>query len=164
MPDSGSLRIDIVEEAGDWNGFDAARVCGSVCREVTAGLPRIQGVAVLVLADDATVRDLNRRFRGKDKPTNVLSFPSGAAAAPGAYLGDIVLAIETLAREADEQGTRRSHHFAHLAVHGLLHLLGYDHDSDADAERMEREEARILAGLGIADPYGEPALSGAAAN
>jgi probable rRNA maturation factor len=104
----------------------------------------------LALADDGRVRALNARDRGKDKPTNVLSYPSGERD----FLGDVVLARQTVWREAKSQGKTVADHLAHLVVHGTLHLLGYDHEtSEADAERMEALERRILAKLGIADPY-----------
>jgi probable rRNA maturation factor len=108
-----------------------------------------------VLADDASLRALNRSYRGKDAATNVLSFPFQPA--PGGcavrHLGDVVLAAETVRKEAAEQGIPPAHHLQHLVVHGLLHLLGFDHDTDARAEAMERLEAQILVTLGIADPY-----------
>lgn len=104
----------------------------------------------IALADDKTVRVLNKRDRRKDKPTNVLSYPSGERA----FLGDVVLARQTVWREARAQKKSPADHVAHLVVHGTLHLLGHDHEtSDADAERMEALERRILTRLGIADPY-----------
>jgi probable rRNA maturation factor len=104
----------------------------------------------VALSDDRRVRALNKRDRRKDKPTNVLSYPSGETA----FLGDIVLARQTVWREAREQRKTPAAHVAHLVVHGTLHLLGYDHEtSDADAERMEALERRVLKKLGIADPY-----------
>jgi probable rRNA maturation factor len=104
----------------------------------------------IALADDKRVRALNARDRGKDKPTNVLSYPSGERA----FLGDVVLARQTVWREAKSQGKTPADHVAHLVVHGTLHLMGYDHETgEADAERMEALERRILARLGIADPY-----------
>jgi probable rRNA maturation factor len=105
----------------------------------------------VLLTDDATVCDLNARFRGKDKPTNVLSFPAPKSAAP--HLGDIALAYDVCAAEAAAQGKSLAHHLQHLVVHGALHLLGYDHEADAQAEVMEDMERRILARLGVADPY-----------
>jgi probable rRNA maturation factor len=111
--------------------------------------PRIRSLAV-ALSDDRRVRALNKRDRKKDKPTNVLSYPSGEKA----FLGDIVLARQTVWREAREQKKTPADHLTHLVVHGTLHLLGHDHEtSDADAERMEALERRILKRLGIADPY-----------
>ena len=103
----------------------------------------------LMLTDDAEVRQLNARWRGKDKPTNVLSFPGGDPV----LLGDVVLALETVKREAAEQGKRFGDHLSHLVVHGVLHLIGYDHVKTRDAAAMEALERRVLAGLGIADPY-----------
>ncbi|WP_395708268.1 rRNA maturation RNase YbeY [Reyranella sp.] len=103
----------------------------------------------IALADDRRVRALNARDRKKDKPTNVLSYPSGERA----FLGDIVLARQTVWREAREQAKTAADHVSHLVVHGTLHLVGYDHDNDADADRMEALERRVLARLGIADPY-----------
>ena len=109
----------------------------------------------LLLTDDAGIRALNRDFRGRDKPTNVLSFPSPAQpGAPGPrHLGDIALACETLALEANEEGKSLQDHATHLIVHGTLHLLGYDHELEAQAEIMEALEVKALAALGIADPY-----------
>jgi len=109
-----------------------------------------EGVTLL-LTDDATIRDLNRRFRQQDKPTNVLSFP--APTNPERFLGDIALAYGVCAREAAEQGKPLAHHLQHLVAHGVLHLLGYDHMSDAEASEMEGLERAVLAGLGIPDPY-----------
>lgn len=116
----------------------------------------------ITLADDETVRALNRDHRGKDKPTNVLSFPLAdgdfEAEAPGAplLLGDVILARETVAREAAEQGKSLENHAAHLVAHGVLHLLGYDHETEAEAEAMERLEIEALRGLGVPDPYTDP--------
>jgi len=109
-----------------------------------------EGVTLL-LTDDATIKDLNRRFRQQDKPTNVLSFP--APQNPERFLGDIALAYGVCAREAQEQGKPLKHHLQHLVAHGVLHLLGYDHESDAQADEMENLERAVLAGLGIPDPY-----------
>jgi len=104
----------------------------------------------IALADDRRVRVLNARDRKKDRPTNVLSYPSGERV----FLGDVVLARQTVWREAKSQGKTPADHLGHLVVHGTLHLMGYDHEtSEADAERMEALERRILAKLGISDPY-----------
>jgi probable rRNA maturation factor len=119
------------------------------------------GEVTIRLTDDAEMADLNGRYRGKPKPTNVLSFPAlqGFPAPPGEprRLGDIALGYETVAREAEAQGKRFGDHVSHLIVHGLLHLLGHDHETDTDAESMEGIEREILAKLGIADPYTSPA-------
>ena len=103
----------------------------------------------ILLSDDARLKALNHDFRGKNKPTNVLSFPAGA----DTYLGDIAIAYGVTTREAKAQGKRFADHAAHLVVHGVLHLLGFDHERAADAKRMEPLEVKILARLGIADPY-----------
>ena len=108
----------------------------------------------VILTDDAEQRRLNRDYRGKDAPTNVLSFPIGDAAPGGpVMLGDVVLAFETVAREAAEQRKSLADHLRHLVVHGVLHLLGFDHETGAEAEVMETREREILAGLGVPDPY-----------
>lgn len=109
-----------------------------------------EGVTLL-LTGDAEVQDLNARFRGKDGPTNVLSFP--APPNPEKHLGDVALALGVCAREAEEQRKPLAHHLQHLVVHGVLHLLGYDHMSEDEAEAMEGLERVVLAGLGIPDPY-----------
>ena len=110
----------------------------------------VRGVVVL-LTDDESVRALNRDFRGKDSATNVLSFP--APPNPEDHLGDVALAYGVCAREAAEQGKPLRHHLQHLTVHGVLHLLGYDHIGDDEAEVMEGLERAVLAGLGVPDPY-----------
>ncbi|WP_334160610.1 rRNA maturation RNase YbeY [Phenylobacterium sp.] len=109
-----------------------------------------EGVTLL-LTDDEAVRELNARFRGKDSATNVLSFP--APPNPEKHLGDVALAYGVCAREAAEQGKPLAHHLQHLVAHGVLHLLGYDHMTEAEAEAMEGLERVVLAGLGIPDPY-----------
>jgi probable rRNA maturation factor len=108
-------------------------------------------VVCVMLTDDDTVADLNQRFRGKAGPTNVLSFP--APANPEGQIGDIALAYGVCAREAAEQGKTLSQHLMHLTVHGVLHLLGYDHEDDGEAEAMEALERSILETLGVPDPY-----------
>jgi probable rRNA maturation factor len=115
----------------------------------------LEGTLSVLVADDAAIQSLNRQWRGADKPTNVLSFP--AAKAPSIvprHLGDIAISYETAIREAQAEARPFAHHLAHLVVHGFLHLLGYDHESDAAAEAMESLERKILARLGIPDPYG----------
>jgi len=117
----------------------------------------------VMLTDDSGIQTLNSNWRGIDKPTNVLSFPalqsegtSGPDDAPR-MLGDIAIAYETMRREADEEQKPFDHHLSHLAVHGFLHLIGYDHENEGDAEEMEALETQILAHLGIPDPYAERA-------
>ncbi|MGO4713714.1 rRNA maturation RNase YbeY [Bradyrhizobium sp. 2TAF24] len=151
---------EIVVSADCWQ--DARAYEAIITRAITAAAEAADadtdGVEVAVmLTDDAGIRTLNRDFRGIDKPTNVLSFP--APPAPGdtdgapAMLGDIAIAYETTRREAEAEHKLFDHHLSHLAVHGFLHLVGYDHETDAEAEEMEGLEREILARLGIADPY-----------
>lgn len=165
-PPSTAFTCDITVLAGDWTGWLAS--AESIVEEAATAAfgqtpipPRPNGAAEvsLVLADNETVQRLNREFRGKDAPTNVLSFAGSDADFPEipdapVHLGDIVLALETLQAEAAAQGKTGAAHLAHLTVHGLLHLLGYDHErGEADAAAMEALEVRILAHLGIGDPY-----------
>ncbi len=153
--------IEVEVEADDWT--DAVEDVEAVVeRAAVAALEAAQGDAgggvVILLTDDETVRDLNARFRDRDRPTNVLSFP--AADMPGMEgpmpLGDIVLAYGVCAREAEEQSKTLRNHLTHLVVHGVLHLLGRDHMDDAEAEAMEAEERGVLATLDISDPYTLP--------
>lgn len=142
--------IEIEVEAEAWSGAlpDAEAV---VERAAQAALGTVEGDIVVLLTDDAAVRELNGRFRDKDRPTNVLSFPAPENAFP--HLGDIVLAYGVCASEAEAQGKTLTDHLSHLVVHGVLHLLGRDHEDDAEAEEMEAEERDILAQIGVADPY-----------
>jgi len=160
----GRLSVTLVEEDGDWSGFGALN---EAIQQAAAALARRVSVvsgseASVVLGSDALVRRLNRTYRGKDAATNVLSFPfqrpPGAGPEEGAYLGDVVLAAETVQLEADGRGIERKQHLQHLVVHGLLHLLGYDHDTDSEAEAMERLEVDILATIGVSDPYAAAAV------
>lgn len=142
--------IEIEVEADDWSAA-LLEVEAVVERAAKAALGTVLGDVVVLLTDNEAVRDLNARFRDKDKATNVLSFPAPESAAP--HLGDIVLAYGVCAAEAEAQGKTLSDHLSHLVVHGVLHLLGRDHEDDAEAEEMEAEEREILAGIGVADPY-----------
>jgi len=128
-----------------------------VINAATAALnaPTSEDGITILLTDDDTIRDLNARFRNKDASTNVLSFPAHETAT--GHLGDIALAFGVCAREAAEQNKPLADHLQHLVAHGVLHLLGYDHEDDAEAEVMEDLERRILAGLGLPDPYAERA-------
>jgi probable rRNA maturation factor len=140
---------DWVSALPDWETLATGAAEAALADEVEPG-----EISIL-LADDETVRDLNNRFRGKDTSTNVLSFPAHETAT--GQLGDIVLAYGVCAREAVEQNKPLAAHLQHLVAHGVLHLLGYDHEDDAEAEVMEDQERRILAGLGLPDPYAERA-------
>ena len=152
------ITLDIMIEAGDWDRLaDAEALARRAAEAALAVTCEAEGEfeASVMLTDDAQIRELNRTWRGKDKPTNVLSFP--APEQPGVagprHLGDIALAYETLVRESEEESKELAHHFAHLIVHGVLHLLGYDHEVEAEADIMEGLEVKALATLGIADPY-----------
>lgn len=161
------MNLDIAIEAPwpsppEWDNLAgrAADALAQIAPEIAH--PRLS--ASLVLTDDAEVRTLNAEWRGKDKPTNVLSFPmlergellALAPDGPPELLGDIALALETCQREAAEKGLPLEHHAAHLIVHGLLHLAGHDHETSAQAARaMEALEIKALALIGIADPYGD---------
>ena len=153
-------------------GWDAAVTdAAALCRHA-AGMAWTMAASVaaagpevgLVLTDDAEIAGLNLRFRGIEGATNVLSFPSGETATDGAdidgppvLLGDIVIALETTAREAERDGKPMVDHLQHLVVHGLLHLLGYDHGRDRDAASMESLEVEILSRLGVPNPYADGA-------
>jgi probable rRNA maturation factor len=140
--------IDVEIEEDAW-GRTLPDAEDRVRRAAAAALAgKADGSVAALLTSDAEIRALNA-------PTNVLSFPAPETARP--HLGDIVLAFETCAREADAQGKPLANHLAHLTAHGVLHLLGYDHETDADAAVMEDEERRILARLGVPDPYADPA-------
>ncbi len=149
--------LDIIVEAPAWNALRGVKPALRRAIMAAATPMRLDETELaVVLTDDAAIRKLNRRWRGRDKPTNVLSFPAQASVPPGSGprpLGDVVIAYETMAREAQEQGLPLTHHLAHLAVHGFLHLLGYDHESDTEAETMERLEREILARIDVPDPY-----------
>jgi probable rRNA maturation factor len=165
MPAPAELTIDVAIECAKWQELEQEGVQdfsapdGLVARALRQTLvaTKIQlraGAEIsILLCDDAFIADLNKRWRGKDAPTNVLSFPAGGDLAHAPMLGDIIIAFETTAREAAEEGKSLRNHFTHLVVHGFLHILGYDHEVDAEAEAMEALERAILAALGIEDPY-----------
>lgn len=162
-----AIAVETDCHAGDWSWLTPlASIVDRTTAAVAAAVTTDRDLyADLALSDNAAVRVLNRDWRGHDKPTNVLSFPASAMpdAAVGAprMIGDIVIAEETLLAEAAAAAIPPLHHFQHLLVHGLLHLMGYDHDTDAEAEVMERLETEILSTLGVPDPYaGTEAIAG----
>src|SRR3984893_13589909 len=155
------LKIDVLVDSDLWQDPAKARslvrrAVAQAAAQVAAATASTTGTELaIVLTDDSAIRQLNRLWRGIDAATNVLSFPSKKTADEPPHLGDIVLAYETIAREARAEGKLFAHHLAHLAVHGFLHLIGYDHETDDDAEAMEALEQTILAQLGLPDPYAE---------
>lgn len=171
-PDLSAPAVDVVIEAGEWGADDGPVAAAALRAAQAAAASQPAGAPVeltLVLSDDAAVRALNARWRGRDAPTNVLAFANctpaeiaagGVGARVGAdfplLLGDVVLAFETCMGEAEAAGIAPVDHVAHLVVHGVLHLFGHDHGTDAQAERMEALEAAVLAGMGIANPYARP--------
>jgi probable rRNA maturation factor len=166
MVDRPRLSIAISVEDPSWSKLapDAARLLRRAARDALAEAKadswkgsHVGHEISFVLTDDKRMRALNRTYRGKDKPTNVLSFAALDADRPKAgmpwLLGDVILAAGVIAREAKAQRKKLDHHLSHLAVHGVLHLLGYDHEEDEEAEAMEALEIAALAGMGIANPY-----------
>jgi probable rRNA maturation factor len=153
-----SLDVAVVRHGEAWPreiGDGGLKQAARSAIKSAANVPSGDYEVALLLTDDAEMRALNRTWRGKDAPTNVLSFPASAHVPAPGLLGDVVLAYETTAEEARTQGIALKDHVAHLVVHGVLHLIGFDHIEDAEAERMEAIERRALASLGIADPYAE---------
>jgi probable rRNA maturation factor len=154
-----SLSIDIAVEAEAWTAAGdidalARRAVDAALAESGETLTADTEVSI-VLCDDAFIKELNAKWRGQDMPTNVLSFPADFRDTAPA-LGDIVIAYETVAREAAEDGKSLRDHLSHMIVHGFFHLLGFDHEDGAEAEEMETAEIKALAALGIASPYQEP--------
>lgn len=152
VPEQPGLEVEITGGAPQWRGAEP-RLAMALAKAAAA--EGVTGVVSLLLGDDTQIASLNHDFRGKHGPTNVLSFPPAPLeGVEGAdFLGDIALAAETIALEAKNQGKSFEDHAVHLAVHGFLHLLGYDHENPLEAEAMEARERLILASLGIADPY-----------
>lgn len=150
--------VDAVIEDARWEALGLPALAGRAAAAAlaAAGLDPAAEEIALLAADDARIAELNAAWRGKEGPTNVLSWPAAEApAAPGEprFLGDLALAWETCAAEAAAAGISPADHVTHLVVHGVLHLLGHDHEDDAEAEAMEALERKVLASLGVADPY-----------
>ena len=150
-------QIEVIVRSARWKKQPkTATIVKSAILAAAKAVSTSRAELAIVLCNDSAIKALNRDWRGQDAPTNVLSFP---AATPGKkqhaspYIGDVVIAYETTAREAAAEGKPFKHHLAHLAVHGFLHLLGYDHENDRDARKMERLERKILARIAVPDPY-----------
>lgn len=162
MTSAPQLVVDIRIEGGDWAAaLDDIEPLSWRALEAAAAEVGASGEVSVLFTDDAEIRDLNRQWRGKDKATDVLSFPSDGPDIPGqpAFLGDIAVALETTRDDAERMGRPLDAHVSHLLVHGFLHLLGHDHVADEDAAVMEPMETRILAGLGWPDPYQDTSLN-----
>jgi probable rRNA maturation factor len=161
-----AVSLDIARNVDAWDGLPEAEALAERALEEAASRAGVQlrpnAEVSLLLTGDMEIRGINKEWRGKDKPTNVLSFPAvppeKLARAP--FLGDIAMAFETIEREAAADGKLLADHFSHLVVHGFLHLVGYDHETEAEAEAMESLETKILAALGIGDPYAEDDSAG----
>ncbi len=153
MP-TDNFEIDIEIKSGHWAGCDDLQSLAQAALLAGAAqyCPRPFSEISLLFTDNAHIQDLNKTYRGKDKPTNVLSFPTQASLSIP-VLGDIALAFEVINSEASRAGLTLEHHITHLLIHGYLHLQGLDHETDADAEVMEAFEINALTGLGIANPY-----------
>ena len=146
--------IDIQVQSPLWNAQPLAEQTIRDAISAAAGALSTEGGEVsILLIDDSEIARLNRDWRGIDKPTNVLSFPASRVGQGDKLLGDIVIAYETLERESTDESRDFLHHLAHLAVHGFLHLIGFDHETDAQAEEMEGLESRIMMRLNMPDPY-----------
>lgn len=154
-----TVHYDMAINADGWRNEETLRQLVDGVLQATLlelGFDNIDSELSLVFTNDADIREINAKWRHIDKPTNVLSFPAFAlqpGQEPGEILGDIVIARETVEREAAEEDKSFDDHLSHLVVHGLLHLMGYDHQNDDEAEQMEALERKILASLGISDPY-----------
>ena len=156
-----TVRYDVAINADGWQSEHSLRMLVDRVLEATLHALEFDDVdseLSLVFTDDANIRTINAKWRHIDKATNVLSFPAfpiQPGQRPGPILGDIVIARETVQREAQEENKSFDDHLSHLIVHGLLHLTGYDHQNDEEAEQMESLERKILASLGISNPYND---------
>lgn len=158
---SSSIELDLSIEASEWESWVGLEADCRLALEaaLSEAERKVMSAAelALVLTDDAAIREINRHWRGFDKPTNVLSFPGAPLdrLSRSPHLGDVVVAFETLMREAADEGKPPRHHLIHLVIHGVLHCLGYDHETPDEALDMETRETRALARLGIPDPYAD---------
>ena len=156
-PLAGKILEDIQIRSPAWRAEPASRQTVRTALAAIAATIAIQSKELcIVLTDDETIRALNREWRGIDKPTNVLSFPAAitaVSASTNTFSGDIVISYETLRRECDDEGRIFLHHLAHLTIHGFLHLMGYGHEHDADAEEMEGLESKIMMRMNLPDPW-----------
>jgi probable rRNA maturation factor len=150
----GGCKIDVLVESGLWKEPRTVKsLVRRAIKEAAAAVSTSGAELAIVLTSDSAIRLLNRDWRGTDAATNVLSFPTETIGGDPPLIGDIILAFETVAREARAEGKPFAHHVAHLTVHGFLHLNGYDHERREDAEAMEQLERKILQRLAIPDPY-----------
>ena len=156
-----TVQIEISVEYAGWRELQSPEAL--VAESLKAALEEsgallLEGAEVsLLFCDDTRIRELNRDFRGHDKATNVLSFPTPDPLETALFIGDIAVAYQTISREAQEQGRSLDQHSRHMIVHGFLHLLGYDHEDEDEAEAMEALEVRVLSRLGVDSPYREDA-------
>jgi probable rRNA maturation factor len=164
-PMTGRLEIDVIVDIPAW--LEAVPTAEELCRRsavaaiMASGAVRTEAEASVVLSNDARIRALNAAYRGKDEATNVLAFPAtdvverraAGTVGPPLTIGDVVVAFETACAEAMLEGKSIEDHLSHLVVHGMLHLLGYDHQTEDEAAKMEGMEVAVLASLGVADPY-----------
>lgn len=145
------INLDLNVQNDAWRSLPAVEELVRTALSAAEHQTRKPGEVSVLLTNNAEMQRLNQHFRGKDKPTDVLSFPADEMDAP--FLGDIAIGFEICAEDAAAGGKSVPHHLSHLIIHGYLHLLGFDHINDADAEEMETLERLVLASLGIADPY-----------
>jgi probable rRNA maturation factor len=145
------MTIAVITHDPRWRGH--IRAVRAAARATLHDQQMVRADVAIVLSHDAEVQGLNKTYRGFDKPTNVLSFTDGSEQCGRRQLGDIIIAYETVRRESEAQNKPFKSHLAHLVVHGMLHLLGYDHERAAEAKRMESKEIALLAAMDIANPY-----------
>lgn len=165
MGSQQKARVSIRIEGAGWQKKSRAFArLTQQCLDAVLAHEKLSGNGIelsAVLCDDGFMQGLNKQWRGKDKPTNVLSFPAyepamlkvALASSQPVEIGDLVISGDTVTREATEQGKELAHHMAHMMVHGILHLLGHDHEKAVEADRMEAKEIKILNGLGVNNPY-----------